>query len=63
MKLPCYYSIFFTSQETVNIDQSFDFDRQIEEYYFRKQDMGSFQKMAYGILDVRLVIFVENLIS
>lgn len=36
----------------MGIDQSFDFDRQIEDYYFRPEMMGSFEDMAYGILDV-----------
>ena len=47
------YEFIRSIEETVGIDQSYDFDRQIEEYYFKPYMLGSYQKMAYGILDVR----------
>ena len=46
------YDLVRVLQESVGIDQSFDFDRQIEEFYFMPEMLGSFEEMAYGILDV-----------
>lgn len=54
------YEFVRSIQETVGIDQSYDFDRQIEEYYFKPYMMGSFEKMAYGIVDVSFVFILCN---
>ena len=51
------YDFVRSIQETVGIDQSYDFDRQIEEYYFKPYMMGSYEEMAYGILDVRFCVY------
>ena len=48
------YDFVRSIEETVGIDQSYDYDRQIEEYYFQPYMMGSYKEMAYGILDVSL---------